>query len=131
MKNKFKMLSDAKTNSEIQNLDSEIAVELEHELQARKKLKVQLENVVAETEGKEKDLEKANEKLIELPEFVSEVEELLRKGYEKFSGLKVLSKDETSHIKNLPSSLSVIFNKFYNYNNTEENRITIHIDGEN
>jgi hypothetical protein len=69
------------------------------------------------------------DKLNELPEYVSEVEEYLRKFYEKFSGLKVLSKDEISHVNNLPPALTMVFNKFYNFNNSaKEGSISILID---
>ena len=90
---------------------------------------MELEEIEVKTKTAEKKLDDTNEKLIELPDFVSEIEEVLRKGYEKFTGIKVLSKDEMNLMKDLPPLLSNIYNKFYNFAKGNFSRVKINIDG--
>ena len=129
LSSKFQELRQVQNDSEIDRLDQEIAKELETELENRKKLKIDLEEVEERTRSAEKQLDETNDKLVELPDFVSEIEEILRKGYEKFTGIKVLSKDEMNLMKDLPPSLSNIFNKFYNFSKGNYSRVKINIDG--
>ena len=99
-------------------------------MDVRKKLKLTLSSLNEETSKINNKLEETNDKLIELPDFVSEIEDILRKGYEKFTGIKVLSKDEMNLMKDIPPTLTNIFNKFDNFiKGNNKSGMKIFIDG--
>lgn len=110
---KVAKLDSLSSKDALDEIDHIIGQELQDELGKRTAKMQEMKLIKDEIESVSKEVKDCKKGIRDILKYATEIEENMRKGYEKYSGMKIVSRTETKKLREMPKVLYDIFNVFY------------------